>query len=111
MRTEGTIYPTSDAAGFNREAWCQLVNRRPEFRRHTPKQTRNPFTGEAMTVRPPEGAAEVVLDGRSVGEVYWSMSEEPLVNVRVEQSAVHLISEWATELGGEFRPDTLEPEA
>src|SRR5262249_10148461 len=105
MRTEGTIYPSGHAAGFSREAWCQLLSRRPEFRRHPPRQARNPFTGEAMTVHPPEDAAEVVLDGRAVGEAYWSMSEEPLVNVSVEPAAMHLVSQWATELEGEFRPD------
>jgi hypothetical protein len=59
-----------------------------------------------MTVRPPADAAEVLLGGRSVGDVYWSMSEEPLVNVSIEPSALPMVLEWAVALGGEFRPDT-----
>jgi hypothetical protein len=59
-------------------------------------------------VPPPEDFAEVVLEGRVAGEVYWSMSEEPLINVRVEPSAMPMVLEWATELGGEFRPHSRE---
>jgi hypothetical protein len=46
------------------------------------------------------------MSGETVGSVYWSMSEERLVNVNVEPSALALVREWATILGGEFRPDT-----
>ena len=111
MRIEGAIYPVGDAARFGRGAWCDLVSARPEFRRFPPKQTRNPFTGEPMTVRPVPDAAEVVVEGRAVGEVYWSMSDEPLVNVSVEVSALPLVREWAEALGGEFRPGSPEPDA
>jgi hypothetical protein len=78
---------------------------RGEFRPLAPRQSRNPFSGETMTVYPPPGSAHVLVDGRSVGEVSWSTSEEALVNVSVEPSALPLVQEWAVELGGEFRPD------
>lgn len=64
-----------------------------------------------MTVHRPPDAAEVVLEGSAVGQVYWSMSEEPLVNINVEPAALLLVCEWAAALGGEFRPDSSEAEA
>jgi hypothetical protein len=105
MRIKGAIHPTGDGAGFSRQAWCQLVGGRPEFRRHPSRQARNPFTGKTMTVRAPEDAAEVLLGGQAVGKVYWSMSEEPLVIVSIEPAALPLVLEWAAALGGEFRPE------
>jgi hypothetical protein len=104
MQVMGAIHPIGDAAEFSREAWCRIVDSRPEFRRHQPRQARNPFTGGAMTVRATPDAAEVIIDGKVVGNVYWSMNEEPLVNVSVEPSALPLVSEWASAMGGEFRP-------
>ena len=52
------------------------------------------------------GAKEVVVEERVIGSVYWSMAKEPLVNVRIEPSALALVAQWAAALGGEFRPDT-----
>jgi hypothetical protein len=52
-----------------------------------------------------EGAKDVVVEERVIGNVYWSMSEEPLVNVSIEPSGLPLVAEWAAALGGEFRPD------
>lgn len=108
MRIEGAIYPTVAGSGFSREAWCRLVASRPEFRRHASRQARNPFTGETMTVHPPPDAAEVVWEGSVVGQVYWSMSEEPLIHVSVEPAALPLVREWATALAGEFHPGPSE---
>jgi hypothetical protein len=108
MRIEGAIHPRPEGPGFNQEAWSAFVGRRPEFRALAPRQARNPFSGEAMTVYSPTGAGEIMVDGRSVGRVSWSMSEEPLVNVSVEPSALPLVREWAAALGGEFRQDTPE---
>ncbi len=106
MQIEGTIRPTGDGMGFCREAWCQLVSRRPEFRRYPSCQIRNPFTGGTVTLRPHEDSAEVLLGGRPVGKVHWSMSEEPLVWVSVEPSAMPLVLEWTRELGGEFHKES-----
>lgn len=109
MRIEGSISPISGGTGFSREDWCQLVSRRPEFRRFPDRLIGNPFGGGSTVVKPSPDAAEVVMEGRTVGEVYWSMSEEPMVNVIIEPSALSLVEEWATDLGGEFRPDSPEP--
>ncbi len=106
MRIEGTIRPTGDWTGFSREAWCQLVSRRPEFRRYPARQDRNPFTGGIWPHKPPDDVAEVLMGGRPVGDVYWSMSEEPLICVRIEPSAMPLVLEWAKELGGEFHKES-----
>ena len=56
-----------------------------------------------MTIYPSPDAAEVIVNGATVGSVYWSMSDEPLVNVSIEPSAISLVQEWETALGGEFR--------
>jgi hypothetical protein len=105
MRVEGAIRPAGRQAGFDREAWCRLVRDRPEFRRPSPRVARNPFDGALITLRTTPDVAEVLLDSRVVGEVYWSMSEEPLVVVSVEPAAIPLVHEWAAALGGEFRSD------
>jgi hypothetical protein len=109
MRIEGVIVPTGDASGFTWEAWCTLVSRRPEFRRPSLRQVTNPFTRQPATVRPRPDIAEVLLEGRTVGDVWWSLSEEePLVNVSIEPSAMPMVLEWAAELGGKFQPASLE---
>lgn len=108
MQIEGAIYAVGDSAGFTREAWCQLVSARPEFRRHLPRSARNPFSGETTTIHAPPDAADVVVNDQPVGKVFWSMSEEPLVNVSVESSILPLVNEWAAAMGGEFRSDPLE---
>ena len=48
----------------------------------------------------------MILEGQPVGRVSWSMSEEPLVCVIVEQSAMPLVLEWAKELAGEFHKES-----
>ena len=106
MRIEGTIRPTRDGTGFDREAWCRLVSRRPEFRRYLPRQIRNPFTGKSVTIQPRADGAEVLKEGHPVGNVSWSESDEPLVCVSVEPSAMSLVLEWAKELAGEFHRES-----
>ena len=103
MRIEGVIVPAG-GHDFNRDAWCRLVSSRPEFRRHSPRQSRNPFSGETMIVHPPEDSAIVLLEDRPAGEVSWSMSDEPLVNVSVDPAAMPLVLEWAAALGAHFVP-------
>ena len=105
MRIEGAIRPTGDATDFKRDAWCRLVSRRPEFRRPSPREIRNPFTGKAATIRPTNDVAVILLDGREVGQAYWSMSDDAVVNVSVEPSALPLVMEWAAELGGKFQAE------
>lgn len=103
MRIEGALHPIGNAARFTIETWRQLVNDRPEFRRGSPRKARNPITGETISIQPAPDAAQVVFEGRVVGDVYWSMSEEPLVNVSIEPSAMPLVEQWAAAMGGEFR--------
>ncbi|MHC2069045.1 hypothetical protein ACYFX5_16365 [Bremerella sp. T1] len=102
MQINGEILPAADTAIFTRERWCKLITSRAEFKRPTPKETTNPFTGEAMTVLPPEDVAEVVFDGIVVGKVYWSMSDVPLINFSIEASNLEVVEEWATAMGGRF---------
>jgi hypothetical protein len=105
MRIEGAIVPIGTGEGFTREAWCQLVASRPEFRHSPGRAVRNPFGGGPVTLRASPDAAEVVLEGQPIGGVYWSMSDEPLVNVSIEPRGLILVAEWAAALGGIFRTD------
>lgn len=102
MRIDGCIRPVDGITPFDRRAWCDVVARHSEFRRPAPREITNPFTKKPATVQPPQGAAEVWLDGNLVGNVSWSMSAEPLVNVSVEPPAIPLVHQWAAELGGVF---------
>src|SRR5882672_6831405 len=109
MRIEGAIRPISGAVGFSHQKWCQLVRRRPEFRPYPPRQGQ-PTYPRHLQFSPPEDledAAEVWLNGRVVGNVHWSNSGAPLVNVSVDRSAVSLVLEWATALEGEFREERV----
>ncbi len=111
MRIHGAIYPTSAPTNFTREAWCKFIKTRGEFQRHAPIQKPNPFkSGTLMTVYPAPDAADVLTEDGVVGEVYWSMSKEPLVIVSIEPSAIGLAHEWAAAFGGEFRADSPQPD-
>jgi hypothetical protein len=105
MRLDGAIFPKRDSSGFSREAWCEFVVTRPEFKQPLPKEATNPFTGEVITVYPSEDSSDVEVDGCVVGQVYWSMSDEPLVNVSIAPSCLLLVLEWASAIGGEFLQD------
>ena len=102
MPIKGVIRPTVSTASFNRDAWCQLVNLRPEFRRPPTREITNPFTGKASTIRARNDVAQISLDGRVIGSASWSMTDEALVDVSVEESALPMVMKWAAELGGEF---------
>jgi hypothetical protein len=64
-----------------------------------------------MLIHASADSANVIFQGNIVGFVYWSMSEQSLVNVRVEPVALPLVREWAVAMGGEFQPDTADPNA
>src|SRR5262245_8685278 len=99
MRIEGAIVPAGDGSRVDREAWCRLIDGRPELRRPQTRQAVNPFTREPIVIRPRSDVADVVVDGSVVGEVSWSMSEDgPRVNVSVERSALPLVLQWAALL-------------
>jgi|GEM_PF-2723842 len=104
MKIDGVILPTGADSRVNREDLCRLIDTRPEFRRPAPVQIINPFNRESVVVSPTQDVAEVEVDGAKVGNVSWSMSDDnPLINVKIEQSAVWLALEWARELRGDFR--------
>jgi hypothetical protein len=103
-KIQGAIRPKGTGK-FDRETWCEFVAQRPEFRFPEPREVRNPFTGKSMTVRRNPADPDVVIDGRTLGIASWSMSEEPLVNVSVEPTAIPLVLEWANELSGEFQEE------
>jgi hypothetical protein len=91
MRVEGIIQLVGDDLAGEREAWHELLARRPEFRRPGPRQTINPFTREPMMISPRLDVAEVVVDGVPVGQVDWSADEdEAQILVSIERSAIRL---------------------
>jgi hypothetical protein len=105
----GAIRPLQASPNFNREAWCQFILGEAEFRRRPGREVPNPFKpGTMMIVNPAADSAEVMLDGRPVGSVSWSMSDEPLVIVEVEPLAMPLVQKWAAAMGGEFREEHWE---
>lgn len=107
MRIEGTIWPVGDNSKLTREAWCEFVKNRPEFRRPPLAERPNPFKpGQMMTIRPRPDVADVMIDERVVGHVAWSQSDEPLIVVEIEPAALSLVHQWAYELGGRFEPDS-----
>ena len=110
MRVEGAILPIGSPP-FTHGGWCELVARRLEFRLCASRQVKNLFTGGSIGVQPRPDTAEVVVGTEVVGHVYWSMSEEPLVNISIDPSALYLVHEWARELGGAFKPDLPGPSA
>lgn len=103
----GTIYPLPGSRNFNREAWCQFLGSRAEFRHGPPRTFPNPWKrDEMMTIYPNPDGARVVLDGREVGGVHWSRDpDDPLIHVEVEPVAMPLVQEWAAAMGGEFREE------
>jgi hypothetical protein len=106
MIIQGTIRPSGDGSEFNRPAWCKFIASRPEFRRAAPRTVKDPITGETTTVNPPEDAAEVIIDGNAVGNVYWSSVQRGMIHLRVKPAALPLVKEWAEEMGGSFNWDS-----
>jgi hypothetical protein len=100
----GQIKPIGNPDKFTRKAWCQFISCHADFRRHAPRESRNPFSGKAMHVTTTDDVAEVIAEGRKVGSAWWSMNDEPLVNVEIEPSFIPLAQMWAKELSGEFFP-------
>jgi hypothetical protein len=107
MRIEGFILPSIDEIPFDCDMWRQLISRRPELQLYPEKTGINPFTKNQMVIAPNPDHAMVILDGRSVGSAFWSMSEETLVCISIESSALPMVLEWAKELRGEFHRETL----
>ncbi len=103
----GTIRPVGEDPNFNCEAWCQFVASRAEFRPRVRKPVPNPFKpGEFLPPAQHKDSAEIVVDGRVVGYVHWSMLEEPLAVVYIEPSQIVLAQNWAAAPGGVFQEET-----
>ena len=105
MKIEGSIQPAGGAT-FDKAAWCELIDKRPELRRPAPHEGINPFTKKPTVYRPPDDAAEVLLNGNVIGNATWSQSEEPVINVTVEPAGLPLVQELASKLGGTFVSDS-----
>lgn len=105
MQINGVIKPQPESHRLTFDTWCEFVAGRSEFRRPQPTETRNPFGGEAITIQPSDDVVDIEVDGCVVGNAFWSMSEEAVVNVTIDEPHLPLVSEWAEELDGVFHPD------
>jgi hypothetical protein len=103
MQFFGAIRAKVGGPPITYDRWCEYVRRRSDLARSAPRTGRNPKTGEPMTIRPRPDGATVVIDGRKIGNVGWSLSGEDEVIVSGDPE---LIVPWATavavELDAEF---------
>jgi hypothetical protein len=112
MEPIGVIRGNSSGPTLDFDAWCALVRRRPELVQPPARTVPNPFKkGELMTVRPSADAADVVVDGRKVGLMHWSMDGRPEIIVSGELAIVRPVAEeLAALLGGQFATDMGQEE-
>jgi hypothetical protein len=101
----GSIRAKSTETQLDRALWRQFIGSRPEFRRQLSISGVNPFSGTEMTVSPRADSAEVIMDNRPVGNVWWSMSDVPMVNISVQEIALPLVLECAKDLNAEFHAE------
>lgn len=102
MRIDGVIIPNDDNP-FNKEIWICVLDSRPEFRRACSRTSRHPLNRTAMTIHAAPDPAGIWLHDELIGNVSWSHSEQPLINVSIEPAGLPLVQEWAAVLGGQWR--------
>jgi len=99
----GFIVRAPGSPALTKQAWCGLIDDRPELVRPKPRSVRNPFTLGRMTVRATPDAVGVVIDGREVGSMHWAMDCSPQVIVWGEPAVViPFARELAGVLGAQF---------
>jgi len=107
MKIQGTIRPCGPGTRFTRENWCQLLSSRPEFRHSGPRENVDPLTGEKLLIPPPQDAAEVIVDGQPIGQVFWSNNNQKgVIHLQLRPAGLPLVKEWAEEMDGTFHWDS-----
>lgn len=100
----GEIVRESDPPGIDNRRWIDLIREHPHLVPPEPREGINPFTKQAMVIRPRPDVARVVIGGQEVGAMYWSEDDSNMINVFGEpQVMVPLANEIARSLGGRFR--------
>jgi hypothetical protein len=94
---------------ISKERWIEVIVGHANLVPVTTRQGINPFTREPITIKPPPGAARVVVDGEELGSMNWAESGSRKINVFGKaETVVPLAEEVARSLGGRFEPDTIE---
>jgi hypothetical protein len=100
----GEIVREPDPPGIDNRAWIGLIGEHPNLVPPEPRAGINPFTKGPMVIEPRPDVARVVVDGRALGVMEWSLDESNLINVFGEsQVVIPLAQEIAATLGGRFR--------
>jgi hypothetical protein len=82
MEIVGFIVALPDSPPLERAAWASLCNSHINLAPIPAKVATNPFaTGEAMEIRAPDDSVNVVISGRTVGQMYWAMDDSAQVVV------------------------------
>ena len=103
----GEIIREPDSPGIDNQSWIDMIREHPNLVPPEPREGINPFTKRAMVIRPRPDVARVVVDGKEVGAMDWSLDDSNLINVFGEpQVIVPLAHEIARSLGGRFRQST-----
>ena len=100
----GEIVREPDPPGIDNRRWIDLIREHPNLVPPEPVEGISPFTKRRMTIKPLPDVARVIVDGREVGAMSWSMDDSNLIHVFGEpESVVPLAQEIARSLGGRFR--------
>jgi hypothetical protein len=100
----GEIVREPDPPGIDNRRWIDLIHEHPHLVSPEPQEATSPFTKRRMVIKPLPDVARVVIDGREVGAMSWSLDDSNLINVFGEPEAVvPLAHEIARSLGGRFQ--------
>jgi hypothetical protein len=105
MEFIGTIEPDAGAA-LHHNGWIALICAHPSL---APVQTRqgiNPFTKEPYVYQPPTDYAHILLDGKEVGAIHWTMDDSRRLVVwsmpGVKTRVIVIAQDVASKLGCRF---------
>jgi hypothetical protein len=100
----GEIVRDPDSPGIDNMRWIDLIREHPHLVPPVPREGINPFTRQSMVIRPRPDVARVIIGGREVGTMSWSLDDSNLINVFGEpQAVIPLAREIARSLGGRFQ--------
>jgi hypothetical protein len=103
MEYIGDILSDPDLPDISRERWAELIREHPNLVPPQPHEIINPFTKEAVIIRPRTDCASVVVGGKVVGSMSWVEDDSNGIGVFGEPEAVvPLARAIAGSLGGRF---------
>lgn len=100
----GEIVREPDPPGIDNRHWIDLIGEHPDLVPFEPQEATSRFTKRRMVIKPLPDVARVVINGREVGTMSWSLDDSNMINVFGEPEAVvPLAHEIARSLGGRFQ--------